>query len=562
MAEKEFDPDEYLAEQDSFNPDEYLAENPDTSATLMQPLQSALAAGANTLSAGYLPQIAGGIKAALTDTPYVESRDQMIDALNQQYERDQLSSLIGSGAGIAAQMAIPTGVVGKGLAGGLKSSASGLAQIGLANPGDVKGEVSPFQLKARYENVSSPISIVASSVPLVASGIGKGIEKSQKIKLPEKLAVKALSPSKKEFTQLLKSEGSKNIETIGRAAIEEGLFKGFLGPSVDDLYFTTKDKLKEYGSEIGQLYSKASKSIENHLFKAPEDAQEYLNKSFNIDTKGKEILDDVNKVLMGSPDKKTAIAKIGDYLDQIKAENTNEVGVFNSPDINNLHKMRQEIQSQITFLKDNKELPDVQRGYKVLLKYIQSGIDNEMNYFDKIVGGSDAKKLREIEGKMSKMYDINSIAARNFAKAETASSGAASTIGATGLGAVTLGMTRDPMKAALAAGAGAVLGPAVQSGAQAVTSRIPKLKVNMAERVINKPGQSQLLQAPVRGYIGSKTMNTEKIEEFPMNMTVEVFPDEIEGFESDINANSRLSNIEKSKRLNLIRKHKRVYIGQ
>jgi hypothetical protein len=556
IKKQEFDPDEYL----SFDPDEYLSEEVGVEDRLMQPIKSAVASGANVLTGGYLPQIAGAVESALTETPYVEARDKMIERLAEAEKKDALGSGIGSIMGAAGQMAIPVGRIAKAveslptIAKGAAAAGLNLAQAGLQNPGDVQGEINPIQFQERGQAFKDPVAMALSAVPLVSSAIGTAAKKAAKIAPEAKAAFKTLMPTGKEFKQALveSPKSPRSLESIGRFMLDEKI----LGPTskVDDVFFRSEELLKKYGEESKSIYNKAKDKIDAYMSNAPKSGPEYLERGFDVTNKKEKIISQVDKVLKGSPEKEVALNKVRSYLDQVESE----FGKDQVPDIEYLHKAKQEIGSQINFLKENKELPDTQRAYKVLLSTIQNAIDNELNYFDKIVGGKEGKRLRELDSKLSKLYEINNLASKAFGKTETRGLGLAASLGA--VGGLGYGLSSgDPVKMLGGMALGATAVPALQAGANKIAEIAPAAKANILDKIINKP-ESRIFSIPLRGYLSSQMANDERIEGFPLRSTIQITPFDVSRFEDQINTSS-LSNIEKAKRLNLIRKHGRVYLG-
>ena len=264
MTEAELDAELGLKPVEEMTEEELDAEltAPSTEESLMQPIQSMVASGVNNFTAGYLPQIMGGVKSALTDVPYVDARDQSIQMLAEQESRDPLSSMIGSGVGIGAQMAVPAGRIAKGIetmsvpAKAATQTAINLGQVALTNPGDVEGEVSPIQFEARKKNLEDPVSLSLSLIPAATASLANAAKKGLGWFDEKKAAFKAAQPTPKAFREGLESTGKKDINSLGKFMLDEKIVTAT--SNIDDIYFRSKDKLKSYGKELGNLYKKSS----------------------------------------------------------------------------------------------------------------------------------------------------------------------------------------------------------------------------------------------------------------------------------------------------------------
>lgn len=519
----------------------------------------------------YLPQMMGAA-AWLHGDDYTSTRDAAIQRQKEIQEGHPVANAVGSVAAIptamAAQSFLPGPEAATSLSEALPQAAKAMGVMvgskALENPGDVKGKVNMTQLGDRAQNVGDslkdPLNAALTVAPLAMAGAGQAVNAMSKIAPAEKAAYLATGPNAKKFMENIRKGGdTTKAEQIGRYALDSGLISPT--STYESIYWKSKDKLNDVGNQIGSLYSSAKDKIESYLANAPQNAQAFLQKGFNLapspnGNTADKIMGDANDLLRSSPDKQAALDKLQGWLDQIHSETNGQ-----NPDLLELHKMKQQLGQSIDFGKTSQQSPDIQKAYSVALKYVNDGIDNEMNYFQKIVGGDQAKQLKDLNSEYSMLSDINSSSGKRYGSHETKGLGLASSLGATSAGGITYGLTRDPAKAAEAAIIGATVAPTIQKGVETVANRAQSAKASLIDSVVNKP------MTAIKPYLAYQQIKQgfqnpqEQLEGYPKNLTQQVDPDQLQLFQTDIKSNPGLSNVDKANRLNLLNKHMRIYTG-
>lgn len=233
---------------------------------------------------------------------YVQRRDANIDRLELEGQEHRLASGLGTGAGMLASAVGMGGLgaVAKGASAAQRLSAArnaGMLLGGLANPGDVKGEVDPLQLEQR--GVNSVIGgvagiggqVVAEGAGAVASRVGQWARDKA-----AKSATRALG--RPTPTVAAKMAKSGDDIRIGRELLDEGAIPilgtpGRIAKRVEDLKQKSWAKVEELlgsagdkqvvdGAEAGMsiLNSDELKLLrqagEQQSVKALEDAAEQL----------------------------------------------------------------------------------------------------------------------------------------------------------------------------------------------------------------------------------------------------------------------------------------------
>lgn len=302
----DFDPDKYLGSKGGFDPDAYLASKdkstyagvPDEDLNYLQKLERAavqlglgikpgyemispasldqkklaLETAANTATFGYGPQIYGALK-KMAGGDYLSSRDEAIDELNRAQGG---TKAIGTTLGVlpTAFLKAPAALAslpGSGSALGrvLQSAGIGGAVSGLANPGDVKGEINPVQGGERTSN-----ALLGS---LLGGGLAGVIEAPGAIVNLGKMAKeRALKASGFMLKDLRLAERKNMADTLGKAALDEGIVSPWA--SVGKIAHNAEDVMQKHGAVIGKT-EKLIDSKFGELVQDPALAQAFPNAS-------------------------------------------------------------------------------------------------------------------------------------------------------------------------------------------------------------------------------------------------------------------------------------------
>lgn len=272
-----FNPDSYLKKNapalanGGFDPDAYLSraqapEHPKTSAG-----QTALESFGNSASLGYLPHLQAAVEPAFTagmnaltgnnvqvDQSYVERRDENLRRQQAQAAENPKAAIAGSVGGLivggAAMSPLLPAAGGAGIASRIAQAAKGGAVVGgLSNPGDVEGEVDPFQLGDRGVNAGK-----GAAIGTLVQGGAETIAKASPI-IADKLANSAAGRAWKALgggkAENKKAMATGQDLTVGRQLLDEGAVPVLGSPG---RIAKRVDALKEKaGEEIGSLIKSA-----------------------------------------------------------------------------------------------------------------------------------------------------------------------------------------------------------------------------------------------------------------------------------------------------------------
>jgi len=247
-------------------------------ASAMGPLQTGLETAVDTAGLGYLPHLqaflerfgpdpSGGVddqlrsegfKISQPQDSYVALRDENISRQAAGRRANPNAATAGTIAGIGGGMLIPMGAAARGATLGAKAISAGKIGAlmgGLANPGDVKGEMTAMPAE-RLQNALMGMGIGAASAPAVR-GLEIGFNKMSGAlsKRAAEKAVKALGPKKSELEKLMKT-GQE--QALGRMLLDDGAIPVLGTPGrITNRVNSIK---KKAGEEIGSIIDSAGKT--------------------------------------------------------------------------------------------------------------------------------------------------------------------------------------------------------------------------------------------------------------------------------------------------------------
>lgn len=442
-----FDPDSYLAKksapaQKPFDPDAYLAgSNP-------QPQSSAgLAAAeglANTATIGYLPQIRAKAE-PITDRlfnlfsaekaepapwsqltsngpEYIKARDLAAQEMAQTEKEHPYASMAGKAGGILSTIAVaPELGIAKGaraasalpeLVGAAKTAkavrtlgALGEAGLqgglisGLANPGDVQGQVDASQLGQRAQNaaIGTGAGLVGGLAAEGANKIVTGLKQSA-----PSLAIKAAGAGKPDFKRLIKQG---RVDDIGNFILDKGLLKG--GASAEDVLEAATKVKQDAGKTLSNIYSDALEMRTDPQFLGSigaEQASKLENVGFKPITHGKYLKAEIAKDLEGRAGSSAALNKVSNILDDF-AQKGDQVTIQDAV------KMKGDLDNLIDYNKEIRDLPLAQQALKKVRRFISKRIDDEVDSVGQLIGQDKLAALKQA----NKEYG-NSIVVENLAK--------------------------------------------------------------------------------------------------------------------------------------------------
>lgn len=485
----------------------------------------------DVMTGGYLPQIEAGLEQLIPGSkPYTQRRDELIKTLKKSQESNPIASAVGTGAGVIGSMlALPGMGAAKAattlpkLAGqALKSVGIGAGMVAAQNPGDVEGVVDPLQLEERGINLvdtaSTPMGKAMLAAPALVPMLGYGAQKlAGRIPVAEKMAYMATGPTSGQVKGDLSTspEAAEKIQELGQYVLD----KGYVPGGVDDIYFRSKEKLKEYGKQIGEIYHSTKPKVELFLSSNIGKVSDYFDNTFDLN-KSNEMLQDISKGLSGSPNRPQVISKIENYLSDIANDFGDQFGSFSTPDLEQLHKLKTRLGQSISWSKTNDEIPEIQEAYKYILKRVNGAIDNELNLYDKAVGGQASAKMRQLNRDYHLTDKINQ---NSLGKASSEMSG------------------RAPI------------------GNQISNAVSDVFYSRSAQALNNMKNINSKTYSPM-GLIGAQ--HETEFSGYPATMTMPIQREEYGMVKSGLEQNPDLSIIERAKRLNLLNKYGRVYLGQ
>lgn len=564
-------------EMDSIPPKKFISDeemDTDMEDKISGPVGTALDQAANIMTMGYGPQIetiAEGllspkrsIKQSIPGSPeYIARRDQIIRELKGSQEENPNAALVGTGLGIAGAIAgpgplsavskikdIPT-LAKVGLA-GLAGGAEFLAQ----NPGDQPGVYDPTQVYDRLAMAQeSPISAALSvALPSVTPALGGNKAKE----IASEKAFELIKPKAKMYEEGYRAspESAKSIQNVGKYAIESGIVSASPVSNFEKMWNKSNELMRETGRKIGEANQEARATINRWLNKivdpqkidlkegtSPKDArvaQNYVENIFIDVNYKKKILDEIKSALRFKPGKAEALKRAEAYLDNIWSEVPN-------PELDTLQEMRTALGETIKdWSKTNGEISETQVAWKIIRKNVDQAIDNEFDAFEKISGKpAEIKKLRK---DYTSNRVINDAVLDNLVK-EKRKNVSIPIIGP----ATLMGGLASSNTPATVIGAGLIGLHGVKNYMNSIPGKSATIH---ALHSLGEPS-GMLPSMAGRAAIQEAKMREPTIGGFPEVDTIEIDPIDEMALSQQIRKQD-ISAVEKSKRLNLLSKYKRV----
>jgi hypothetical protein len=272
-----FNPDEYLAKTNSaFDPDAYLSKSQAPAESAEGDARAFLEHYGNTATLGYLPHLqamttklmpnpnadldakleAEGFKINAPEESYTDLRDENIERLQRMSKEHPKSAGAGAVSGIAATAlmtgaALPAAQAATLPARLLQAGKTGAVLGAAANPGDIKGEISPIQLEDRAANAG-----IGALTGVAAQGLGEGVAKAGQASaqwLRSKANEKAFKATGAMLRDFRKAFGRDKIDDIGREALDDGTVSWLATPA--DVAERSGANLQAKGKEIEGILS-------------------------------------------------------------------------------------------------------------------------------------------------------------------------------------------------------------------------------------------------------------------------------------------------------------------
>lgn len=369
--------------------------------------------------------------------------------------------------------------------------------------------------------ITSAIAGSAAKLPAVAA---------RSILGGDEAAIRAVGLRRKDIETGIRTasygDEIKNVEKISDYA-KKNILKPF--DETADVLNKTKIKLESVGDKIGKIRKEASDEVTKYLTKnaGKPELQDYLNNVFTPRLSYGRIKTAIDREI---PDP--------EYANKVLSIIENKLGFlqdrYGNQDIpiDVLTRLKATWQREITSGREAADYVAREDAFKYLSKDLNNAIDNELNLYDKVYSG----KLLSEHSKLKKEYGILSL------MNDSLSNRLAKEITATGP------MTLNPLE-----------GFRTSTGLQAaVATGLPE-NIAVGPKTIGT-GAGILGAGRI---LNMKAGDTKEptYEGFPRSQTFQLTPIELPGAKVEIE-NSSLGSVEKAKRLNLLNKYGRIYIGQ
>lgn len=346
--------------------------------------ESAVRGGAQGLLMGYEPQVVGGAK-SLFGGKYEEERNKEIAANEAAKKENPVTYGASEFAGGVAPAIASYGVLPEMEAAGvggrmLKSAASGGLLGGLQNPGNEQP-----QIKARAQNAA--IGIAGGTL---GGMVGETItEASQSLKdWAGQRAVKAAGYIQ---SSLKKLSTNTTPEKLGQDAMDLGLVQ--TGDNVQSIADKSEKMINEVGQKIGQLYREA------------KDEVSYAEQHMRLEIDKKKFISQLTDAVLEKGNLPELQA--GPYLDKMHSV-IQEIGQKDIVDPESLFRVKKYLQNMVNWSKQNKDLPEVEVGYKAMQRVINDQIGNILDVLGQVYEAPSAKKeLIELNRKFGIAAAIN-----------------------------------------------------------------------------------------------------------------------------------------------------------
>ncbi len=356
--------------------------------------QTALEHTGNAMSMGYLPQLQAAAEPVtnaignfvtgnnVEATPYLDVRDQTTKRLQAQAQanpKTAMASDIGGGLVGALATPVPGLGAGKGVLGAAAAGARGGVIQGLMqNPGDTEGKIDPIQATQRLDNAGSGM-LVGGATGAGTALTGKALKaiagSPESLKaVAQDSAVRGSGAMLKDFRSL---EGKGKTAELGQYMLDNGLIKA--GDTVDDVAKKAGAARESAGSKLSDLYKKAVGKFKEGPGEVP-----LFDAGFAPARDKDQILSEVSKAMGNQEGKKSALDRLGKYLDQL-AEDHGDITL----DPKTTQDVKTELDKVAGWARNplTKE-PATEGAFKEARRIVSKKIDAEIER----LGGSDSVK--------------------------------------------------------------------------------------------------------------------------------------------------------------------------
>lgn len=537
---------------------------PETTGSNMEQVQTVAEQAANTIGMGYLPQVVGGVRSAMSDEDYLTERDKYIREMESRAAENPISAMAGVGTGIAGSMALPAAGVLK-LAKGLPlaartvmAGAAGLGNFLAQNPGDVEGVIDPIQAQDRLQMVEdSPILAGISTVAPMAGPIAK---KAKLIDDPAAaMAYKALN-TKMDETKKALSRGedfTRSIKNVGRDLLDKGIISG----SEHKMLERSQGNLEKVGKQIGNMVDvlEEQKDLQKGITKklkaeGVDFPKNKVDKGLRIGMKsldevGDMLAEEMGAVMTNHPEKKV-VRFVQNWI------NTNGNGK-KYLGFNDMQKLRTDLQSKINWADTRSAQTEVNDALKKMVGLVDKSSDDYVNFLEKKYYGNSSFKerlthLKNLRKEYSIAKTINDSILNKAAKKVKAPMSKL-TLPAVG---ATVGALAGSSNIV-----GGVIGGLAGAGLVAANKMVKPENASRILNILQQVPESRLFSGGSQNMATAARMQREKtIEGYPEFQTQAVNEGDKLIIEQAINGDPSLNVVERAKQLRLLRKYNRMVI--
>lgn len=344
---------------------------------------------------------------------YVDRRDANAKRIAAEGEAHPYASLAGTGLGILGSGAMAASLAPAQAAttlGRLKQARDmGLIMGAAQNPGDVEGEIDPLQLMGRATNsvIGGVAGVGGQAVAEYAPGALRGFQ-GKINNFAENRAFKAFGPMKK---QVVRAHAGDRINSIGRTALDEGLFDG-LPKSYRGLEEAAAEAASKRGAQVDQIVKEidqASKNIPGIMKSGESAAQVGVNRQ----AIAKAVYEDL-KMSPGVPGANSHNQKLTALIEEFENGGASHIPVGEN------EALKRELGDNIMWKRNpGTDIPLDEQVRRSLYSKTRQGTEDAAAALEGMVGTQNSGSFREAKNTYGNLKEASDIA-KNKADAQLA----------------------------------------------------------------------------------------------------------------------------------------------
>lgn len=473
-----------VAAQDGFRP--ILAMKPVEQKSFGQRSQEhgqALVSGmANALTFGYGPEL------------YEKTTGQPASRYEQYSKEVEKRAPLSAKTGEIAGQLMPASKISKGVNAIIKGSSAIPRIAALATEAGLMAGLQKAETnEQKLENALWGVAF-GGGTGLAGKGletVGKGLKEVGKT-----LRIKGAGAMLKDFRELYGRNAADSMNDF----LKRHKLVGF-GSTVDSVLEKVKPIREALGRQLDDVYTRVMGRMNNEEFIAnlsPEMQDRFLNAGFYPSSQKDDILSVVWNKVKNEEGGEGVLNQVSKYLDQL----INQYG--DDLTLKQAQQIKTAVDKTINYARNpNTKDPLKEQAFKEVRRFISNKIDDQLKFFDDVVGGKEAKLLKVLNREYGNAASVSNMSADKVAR-ESANRlfGLSEQIASGALGAGALAQDKDPMDAALMAlggfaasralktagpGAGAVMADAVGSGIRTLGKGVSRLRGAAAAQSAETP---------------------------------------------------------------------------